>query len=317
MQNLILQHANISTFLKHYLDRRINIDVAKVYRGMAPEKELMRFACSMSRSIDPRRPRFLTDDQKELVNALPCIVKWEKRVASLAREGRVEQHQKALKQLRNEKQRQRRLLLRDTIEKYKKEQPVIDSERQLSGRVVDEDVRGALERSDNMTPEHLLFIDAIMTLPETSLDKEIQRRNAAINAVTRYCGVEEGTSYRSRRCGRPKRGKEKSAEDKKPSPPDPDNVLAQAKLSVRTERRPQICFLCVGNPALPMRDRIRKYATVGSLSRHFRRHVTRLRTGKHIDCQVCNVKGMHRMDLQNHAEVCHGTVMRVDAKPAR
>jgi hypothetical protein len=49
---------------------------------------------------------------------------------------------------------------------------VIDSERQLSGKVVDEDVRNALERSDYMTLEHLLLIDAILTLPETSLKKE-------------------------------------------------------------------------------------------------------------------------------------------------
>jgi hypothetical protein len=317
MQNLILQHANISTFLKHYLDRRINIDVAKIYRGMKPEKELMRFACSMSRSIDPRRPRFLNEEQKAMLKTLPCIVKLEERVARRARQGKAKKHQEALKLLRNERQRQRRLLLRDVIEKYKKDQPVIDSERQLSGKVVDEDVRGALERSENMTPEHLLLIDAIMTLPETSLDKEMQRRITAINAVTRYCGVEEGTSYRSTRCGRPVGGLAKNPKAENPTTPGPDTVLERAKLSVRTEKRPQICFLCVGNLALPMSDRVKKYATVGSLSRHFRRHVTKLRTGKQIDCQICNVRGMHRMHLQNHAEVCHGTVMRVDAKASK
>jgi len=44
MQNLILQHSSIDVFLKHYLDRRINVDVAKIYRGMRPEKKLMKFA---------------------------------------------------------------------------------------------------------------------------------------------------------------------------------------------------------------------------------------------------------------------------------
>lgn len=38
-----------------------------------------------------------------------------------------------------------------------------------------------------------------MTLPETSLEREMQRRIAAIDAVTAYCGVEEGRSYRCRR----------------------------------------------------------------------------------------------------------------------
>jgi hypothetical protein len=100
----------------------------------------MRFACSISRSIDPRRPRFLNAEQSALVNNLPCIVKLKERAARLDREGRAEQHYEAVKQLRNGKQRQRRLMLRDIIEKYKKEQPVIDSERQLARKVVDEDV---------------------------------------------------------------------------------------------------------------------------------------------------------------------------------
>ena len=186
-------------------------------------------------------------------------------------------------------------MLRNIIEKYKKEQPVIDSERQLSGKVVDEEVRSALERSDNMTPEHLRLIDAIMTLPETSLDKEMQRRIMAINAVTVYCGVEEGTSYRSRRGGRPVGAVVTSHEAKMSAQAEPDTVLQQAKLSVRTDQRPLICFLCVGNPSLPWRDQVKRYATVGSLSRHFRRHVTKLKADRQIDCRVCNVKGMHRM----------------------
>ena len=73
---------------------------------------------------------------------------------------------------------------------------MIDSERQLSGKVVDEDTRDALERSDQMTPEHLLLIDAILTLPETSLENENRRRIAAVNAITAYCGVEEGLASR-------------------------------------------------------------------------------------------------------------------------
>ena len=37
----------------------------------------------------------------------------------------------------------------------------------------------ALERSYRMVPEQLLLIDAILTLPETSPEKELQRRIAA------------------------------------------------------------------------------------------------------------------------------------------
>ena len=147
LQNLILQHASIDTFLKHYLDRRINADLLKIHRGMKPEKELMRFACSMSRSIDPRRPWKLTTEQSMSINYLPCIVKLAQRAKKLsgALEGSKEQekYHQACRRLENEKRRQRRLLLVEIVDRFKKEQPVIDSERQLSGKVVDEDTRGA------------------------------------------------------------------------------------------------------------------------------------------------------------------------------
>ena len=58
-----------------------------------------------------------------------------------------------------------------------------------------EDVVSALERPENRTPEYVLLIDAIMTLPATSLEEEIQRRITAINAITTYCRVEEARSY--------------------------------------------------------------------------------------------------------------------------
>ncbi|CZR66010.1 uncharacterized protein PAC_15910 [Phialocephala subalpina] len=75
------------------------------------------------------------------------------------------------------------------------DQPVKDSERQLAGIVVDKDTRDALIRAD-MSPEQLGLIDAILTLPGKSPEQELQRRITAINAVTLYCGVEEGAPSR-------------------------------------------------------------------------------------------------------------------------
>jgi hypothetical protein len=83
---------------------------------------------------------------------------------------------------------------------------VIDSERQLSGKVVDEDTRNVLERSNQITPEQLLLINVILTLPKTSPEKELQRRIAVIHAVTAYCSVEEGRSYLYIRRSKPARG---------------------------------------------------------------------------------------------------------------
>ncbi|KAH6700000.1 hypothetical protein BKA61DRAFT_741052 [Leptodontidium sp. MPI-SDFR-AT-0119] len=204
LQNKILQHASIGTFLKHYLNG-INVDLQGVYRRLDAQKDLMRFACSMSRSIDPRRPRKPTLEQSASVNKLPYILKLQKRVDDLsdARLGSPQDDrlQKAIKRLRK-KQRKRRLLLKDIVEWYKMEQPVKDRERQLSGMVVDEDTRDALVRAD-MSPEQLGLIDVILTLPRKSLEQELQRRITAINAVTLYCGVEEGAPSRYVRRGPP------------------------------------------------------------------------------------------------------------------
>jgi hypothetical protein len=310
LQNLILQHSSIDTFLKHYLDRNINVDVQNIYRGREPQKALMRFACSMSRSIDPRRPWKLTPQQSRSINDYQCIVKLQKRVDSLygapKASLRRKKYQEALRRLRNEKQRQRGLLKRDIVALYRKEQPVIDSERQLLGKVVDEEVRSALERSDYMTPEQLVLIDAVLTLPETSPEKEYQRRIAAINGVAAYCGVEEGTSCHHGRPGRPVGGDVSKVTNT-------DAIaLRQAIISIRTDKRPRICFLCLGNSNLPTHERVFSFKDPGCLSKHFRRkHVQKMEKEQRVKCKICCVTLNHRMHLQHHAEKFHGTVSRV------
>jgi hypothetical protein len=279
----------------------------------------MRFACSMSRSIDPRRPRKLSKKQSASINSLPCIIKLDRRMKKLSaaiRDGEGdseggEKYQKALRRIRSEKQRQRRLLVARLLDRYKKEQPVIDSERQLAGLVVDEDTRGALERSDHMTPEHLHLIDAILTLPETSPENEYRRRIAAINAIAAYCGVEEGAPSRFIPRGRP---------FKDDSPPvvkveGQSTALSRAILSIKTDKRPTICFVCLGNPSLLLRDRVASYVNPGSLTRHFiRKHVKKLQDGECIDCRICGIQLEDRVSLLVHAERFHGTVCRGPAE---
>jgi hypothetical protein len=207
-------------------------------------------------------------------------------------------------------QRQRRLLLVEIVDRFKKEQPVIDSERQLSGKVVDEDTRSALERSDQITPEQLLLIDAVLTLPETSPEKELQRRIVAIHAVTAYCSVEEGRSHLHIRRGRPAGGSAPII-IKEQARSELDITLSQAISSVISDKRPTKCFLCLGNPQLSIRERIRDYATPGSLSRHFHnRHVKKMLAKQQIDYGVCDVRLLYRMHLLNHAERFHGIVSR-------
>jgi hypothetical protein len=201
----------------------------------------------MNRSIDSRRSRELITEQFASINNFPCIIKLKKLINRLPGASKGNQkwkkRQKAFQRLRNEKQRQRALLLRDIIKRYNKKQPVIDNERQLSGKVIDKNVQNALERSDYMTPEHLLLMDAILTLPETSLEKEHQPKIAAINAVTAYCDVKKGISCRRGRPGRPAGNKVSTViKAEKPAQSWSDTALNQAILSIRTEKKPTIYF---------------------------------------------------------------------------
>ena len=136
----------------------------------------------------------------------------------------------------------------------------------------------------------------------------------AINAVTVYCGVEEGRSYRDRSSGCSVSGGTSMIVNAEQQVRSKSNImLGQAIKSVVTDKLTRICFLCVGNPALPMDDRVKEYATVGSLSRHFRRHIKKLQTDQQIDCRLCNLRLVHKLHVLNHAESAHGSVTRVCA----
>ena len=154
-------------------------------------------------------------------------------------------------------------------------------------------------------------MDAILTLPETSIEAEYQRRIAAINAVTAYCGVEEGTPYRRVQHAQPTRGDNQIVNAEETAALASDMALRQAIVSIKKDKRPTRCFLCLGNPHLTMRERVASYATAGSLSRHFlRKHVSKLGKEEQTYCGICKVNLEHRKNLLIHAEILHGTVSR-------
>ncbi|KAJ5283267.1 hypothetical protein N7505_001247 [Penicillium chrysogenum] len=371
LQNVMLQHASIDTFVRHY-SVGIHVDAQAIVRGLPAQKQLMRFACSMSRSIDPRRPYRLEDSS--CINDIPRVRTLEERKqvrkqdrdakkrtyenaqAALqrdfgedlsrrnfpqsrtirkqrkAQEKRVkklwqkfdnadEQYNHSVKQLRNEKGRQRNRLIRENLEHYKNEQPVIDSERQLSGKVVDEEVLVALERTGYMTPQHMTLIDTVLTMPGATIEKEYERRIAAINAVIAVCDAEEGAPSRRRAT------QKRSADDvdmppaaplpKRPSPTlsdERDDTLSKAIASVCVKsptERPTICFICLGNPSLPQSDRVWMYKNSGSLSRHFvNKHIKPFPNDMRCECSICGEKLESKSALLNHAERVHGTVSR-------
>ena len=344
----------------------VDVDVQGIIRKTGSQSSLVRFACSLSASIDPDRPYKLSPGESKSLNELPVVrarqetvknrkQKWDDRKAKLDRanmacqaafghlvEGAIPKHHhlheklelfqdrtmeakrrcnKAVRELRNEKQRQRNRRVRENLNRYRNEQPVIDLERQLAGKLVDTKVMDTLEHKGFMPPQHLMVIDATLTIPGATLEAEYQRRINAINAMTAFCPVEEG-----RPTPRPIQSRRRPVpDDDEPCPPakrqrrvsedDTEVVLHEAIESVRIttpKERPLICFLCLGNANLPLKERIKKHATPGSLTKHFlRRHVNPPWPARGVECNVCGIELLERKaDLLNHAEWCHGTVVR-------
>ncbi|OJD22915.1 hypothetical protein ACJ73_05741 [Blastomyces percursus] len=69
----IFQHSDPRTFLKYYLHRKVDKDVRAIVQGLDPQEHMMRAACRMLHSVNPRWPEKLTTAQSKSVNLLPHI----------------------------------------------------------------------------------------------------------------------------------------------------------------------------------------------------------------------------------------------------
>ncbi|KAJ6016523.1 hypothetical protein N7540_011114 [Penicillium herquei] len=165
--------------------------------------------------------------------------------------------------------------------------------------------------------QHMTLIDSVLTMPGKTVEKETERRIAAINAVIAVCDAEEGAP------SRPPQKRSVDAVDvpavapvakrqNSALPENRDDTFSQAIASVcvKAEKdRPTICFLCLGNSGLPENERLRMYKNPGSLSRHFvNRHIKPFPNDMHCRCNICGEELESKSSLLNHAGRVHGTV---------
>ncbi|KAH0552930.1 hypothetical protein GP486_006872, partial [Trichoglossum hirsutum] len=68
LQNMMLQHANIDTFIKHYLSRWVTADVQAIVSGYKPQKDLMQAACLSRPASRPAGSRGRAADVENPVN---------------------------------------------------------------------------------------------------------------------------------------------------------------------------------------------------------------------------------------------------------
>lgn len=318
LQNMIMQHAKIDTFIKHYLRRVVTADTRGIVSGYEPQRDLMRAACRMTRWIDPDRPQELTLEQSLSVNQDPDIrrlvverEKWKRRFQGTATQ---QPGYRMLGQaIFNARQRLRAALLKHLQDRWDLEHPVDEIERQLSGLKLSQDVKTTLDENNEMPPIQKRLVETIITLPGTTLEEEFRRRNAAIDTVAAYCHFQEGGPA-ARPRARPSTRRAIPTPSKETNPQlavaeAEKKALSDAMLLVFTEKRTTICFLCLGEQSLPFEKRTYKFASPGDLTKHFKRkHLAHIKEGDRLKCKVCRMELQHKQDLQNHAESIHGTV---------
>ena len=278
-------------------------DTQAAYRGLKPQTALMRAAGGMSRTIDPRRPRKLTPAQQAEVDRHPEVrllrrIRDQKRSVVHKRGTPLyDQYQRAYRAYRNSRRRYEKALLMEVKEKYKKEQPVIDIQRQLKGLPVVE--QKAIQTARNVFMERVRAIDALFTFATSSTEGECQRRAAAIDALVALCKKQETQGFRRRKAEVKVKGEEALPAD------SPTSNLSE---TLRVECQDRQCIFCLGNEDLPNEDRLKTFWARGDLKKHFhRKHLRHHPDDEPIACPHprCDITFERKTCFQNHVERVH------------
>ena len=306
-------------FQHNYLSRYITQDTQAIYRGLDPQTAVMRAASGMTRTIDPRRPRDLSDAQLANVRRHPEVKlllrvrrSFAKRIRS--KHGTIskmrgtqiyDEYQQACRQHQNKKKAVRKQLMMQVKLNYRKQQPLVDIQIQLNGHVQKPD---ASVTDTTLSPERHRVFAALFTFAASDPAEECQRRSNAINAITTVCQRQE---LIPRKACRTQQTYSMASNDGNFT--TKDGVRAETKEvpdKVPMECLPTQCIFCLGQLKMSLEARQKVFRNHDGLKRHFyRKHLRHYPDDEPIDCPhpECNVRLRHKEHLQNHAAMIHKT----------
>ncbi|KAI4087622.1 MAG: hypothetical protein L6R37_008299 [Teloschistes peruensis] len=284
-------------------------DTQAAYRGLRPQTALIQAASGMSHTIDPRRPRKLNLAQQAEVDRHPDVrlLRWrlmlllltfrdqQRSIASMKRTLLYNHYRQTYQALRNLRRRDEKAILTEVKERYKKEQLVIDIQRQLEGSPVAE--QEALRTAEYVFAERVQAIDALFTFARSLVEEECQRRVTAINALIGLCKKQESQGFRRRRANIKVKEQQTSV-----------SLPLSLSETLRIEREATQCIFCLGNKDLSAADRLKAFAARGDLKKHsHRKHLRHYRDGQPIACPHprCDMTLDGAMHLQSLTEVVH------------
>ena len=327
-------HSNSQIFEQHYLSRRVRQDVQAAYLGRPSEDALIEAAGRMSRSIDPRLPKTLSDDQ---LSQIECHAKVQElsRSREILRAEIISLHEKIghavgtpmhdkytqlSRALRNEKQYQKMALLKEVRDRHHQEAPVNDIQRQLNGSsfLISDRDSAAPDIATHTFAERSRIAKTFFSGPISLVDEDCSRRVEVIKDLTALCALREvrlrriyhqrGLSF--------KWGDDNNDDDEMKDTPlsnDPESESSQVE-SFPLECKPLQCIFCLGEKGLGNRHKMSLFSRKDSLKRHVEAHLKGFTENDKIYCRhpICEeakvvLEGISR--FKNHAARVHKVFM--------
>lgn len=205
-----MQHGSSLVFDKNYQSNHIAVDVGAAYRNHAPQMKLVQAATGLVATKDSRRPWKLSPEQAEFIQRHPEVEKYNDAIdkyrkwieADLGgirqiakdptKEVIVKEYQGLKRDRQAEIKAQEVILLRSVKEKFTKEQPYIDIDRQMKGLPAAAPNAPSTPTAKKLTPQLTIVVSLLLCYLEDNMlpiDVERQFRAKAVAAVRDLCGM--------------------------------------------------------------------------------------------------------------------------------
>ncbi len=325
-----MDHTNSAIFQRNYLSRMIRYDTQAAYGGTAPRTELIQAANRMSRRIDPRRPKELTEAQSAGIRQEEEIQELRGRRDELFQrirqqfifiyraEGQAiyDQYEEAKRAVDRKIKARERELINQIQKEYDAVAPVQDMRAQLVGDP--ESLSLILSTSGRVRyafMERSRIAKVFFNPPSTrGAEGDVDWRVSIVDDMMSLCIRQKGVFRKARRIRRIQaRGNDLDDDAERPltavkSDPGSDSLISHL-FPVRC--KPYQCLYCLGDTNLPLEERLHNLGSKYSLQRHFdRRHPFRPREPypfPHPECAAVTLDNV--MHFKNHAATVHGVYM--------
>ena len=328
VRNLIMDHASSGIFQRNYLSRMIRYHTQAAYRGTDHRSDLIQAVNRMSLHIDPRRPKELTEaqrqglrqdtDVKRLINQRDQLFrkirddfKFINRAEGHPIHEQYKESKRDVDRLLKAKQRN---LLKQIQSEFDFVIPVQDIGAQLAGDP--ESFGPILATASPMQysfKERSRIAAAFSSAGLRPMTGDLNWRISIMDDMVSLCTRQERRlrkTYRSRKLHVMEDTPNNSELDLTSSPirPEPSDLQC---LVLPLVCEPTQCLSCLGNTSLPYEERVWKYGSKYSLQCHFD-HCHCFKSGEpcpfpHPECARFIPDNM--MHLKNHAARVHRIYM--------